>query len=122
MYSLFNSIQITAINCFQCLDKTPFRLELLRSIRLNKSSNSSKRHKKGSVHKRVINYSFIIFQPLCPPLSGFAKISYMYGIIKAENADAVSLTTWIISITTNLCKYRNTILRFLLQIHSAMVR
>ncbi|CAH0577876.1 unnamed protein product [Chrysodeixis includens] len=42
--------------------------------------------------------------PLCPPLSGFAKISYMYGIIKAENADAVSLTTWVISISTNLSR------------------
>lgn len=50
--------------------------------------------------KDILSY----LMPLCPPLSGFAKISYMYGIIKAENADAVSLTTWIISITTNLSR------------------
>ncbi|XP_052751473.1 solute carrier family 66 member 3-like isoform X2 [Galleria mellonella] len=39
--------------------------------------------------------------PLCPALSGCAKITYMYGIIKAANADAVSLMTWFISISTN---------------------
>ncbi|CAH0716254.1 unnamed protein product, partial [Brenthis ino] len=42
--------------------------------------------------------------PFCTPLSGSAKVTYMYGIIKAANADAVSLTTWIISVLTNLSR------------------
>ncbi|CAH2035055.1 unnamed protein product, partial [Iphiclides podalirius] len=42
--------------------------------------------------------------PFCTPLSGFAKVTYMYGIIKAGNADAVSLTTWIISVATNMSR------------------
>lgn len=41
------------------------------------------------------------FQPICTPLSGFAKVTYMYGIIQTGNAEAVSLTTWSISIATN---------------------
>lgn len=44
-------------------------------------------------------------QPLCTPLSGSAKVTYIYGIIKAANADAVSCTTWIISILTNMGKF-----------------
>ncbi|XP_011562144.1 solute carrier family 66 member 3 isoform X2 [Plutella xylostella] len=39
--------------------------------------------------------------PICTPLSGFAKVTYMYGIIQTGNAEAVSLTTWSISIATN---------------------
>ncbi|CAH2985210.1 unnamed protein product [Chilo suppressalis] len=42
--------------------------------------------------------------PFCTPLSGFAKVTYIYGIIRAGNADAVSLTTWIISVATNLAR------------------
>ncbi|XP_050360815.1 solute carrier family 66 member 3 isoform X1 [Nymphalis io] len=42
--------------------------------------------------------------PLCTPLSGSAKVTYIYGIIKAANADAVSLTTWIISVLTNISR------------------
>ncbi|KAL0851793.1 hypothetical protein ABMA28_000102 [Loxostege sticticalis] len=42
--------------------------------------------------------------PLCTPLSGFAKVTYVYGIVKSSNADAVSLTTWIISVLTNLSR------------------
>lgn len=43
--------------------------------------------------------TFIV--PICTPLSGFAKVTYMYGIIQTGNAEAVSLTTWSISIATN---------------------
>ncbi|XP_053623965.1 solute carrier family 66 member 3 isoform X1 [Plodia interpunctella] len=46
--------------------------------------------------------SFIV--PFCTPLSGFAKVTYIYGIINAGNADAISLTTWIISVATNLAR------------------
>ncbi|XP_041987287.1 solute carrier family 66 member 3 [Aricia agestis] len=46
--------------------------------------------------------SFLV--PFCTPLSGFAKVTYIYGIIKAGNADAVSLTTWIISVLTNMSR------------------
>ncbi|CAG5039487.1 unnamed protein product [Parnassius apollo] len=42
--------------------------------------------------------------PFCTPLSGFAKVTYIYGIIKAGNADEVSLTTWIISVSTNMSR------------------
>ncbi|KPJ09106.1 PQ-loop repeat-containing protein 3 [Papilio machaon] len=42
--------------------------------------------------------------PLCTPLSGFAKISYIYGMIKTGNADDISLITWIISLSTNLSR------------------
>ncbi|XP_026315473.1 PQ-loop repeat-containing protein 3 isoform X2 [Hyposmocoma kahamanoa] len=42
--------------------------------------------------------------PLCTPLSGFAKVTYIYGIVKIANADNVSLATWVISIATNLCR------------------
>ncbi|KAI8431150.1 hypothetical protein MSG28_001195 [Choristoneura fumiferana] len=42
--------------------------------------------------------------PCCTPLSGFAKVTYIYGIIKAGNADAVSLTTWLISVSTNVAR------------------
>lgn len=42
--------------------------------------------------------------PFCTPLSGTAKVTYIYGIVKAANADAVSLTTWIISVVTNLSR------------------
>ncbi|KAM3968471.1 solute carrier family 66 member 3-like [Aphomia sociella] len=49
-----------------------------------------------------ILFSYLI--PICPPLSGITKVTYMYGIIKAANADAVSLTTWIISVTANCAR------------------
>ncbi|XP_012551521.2 PQ-loop repeat-containing protein 3 [Bombyx mandarina] len=50
--------------------------------------------------KQVLSY----LVPFCTPLSGFAKVTYIYGIIKSGNADAVSLTTWIISVLTNLAR------------------
>ncbi|XP_013147949.1 PREDICTED: uncharacterized protein LOC106110610 [Papilio polytes] len=42
--------------------------------------------------------------PFCTPLSAFAKVSYIYGMIKTGHADDVSLTTWIISLSTNLTR------------------
>ncbi|XP_063393527.1 uncharacterized protein LOC134678759 [Cydia fagiglandana] len=42
--------------------------------------------------------------PLCTPLSGMSKVMYIVGIIMDGNADAVSLTTWVISIATNLAR------------------
>ncbi|XP_049885368.1 solute carrier family 66 member 3 [Pectinophora gossypiella] len=39
--------------------------------------------------------------PCCTPISGMAKITYIYGIYSADNADAVSLITWMISVFTN---------------------
>lgn len=54
----------------------------------------------GLLPKEILTY----FVPLCTPLSGSAKVTYIYGIIKAANADAVSLTTWIISVLTNLSR------------------
>lgn len=56
-----------------------------------------------------------MFQPFCTPLSGFAKVSYIYGIVMAGKADAVSLTTWMISIGTNLGKFQG-------YIHTNVVR
>ncbi|XP_075991126.1 solute carrier family 66 member 3 [Anticarsia gemmatalis] len=50
--------------------------------------------------KSILSY----LVPFCTPLSGFAKVTYIYGIIKAQNADAVSLTTWVISVATNLAR------------------
>lgn len=41
---------------------------------------------------------------MCTPINGFAKITYVYGIIRARNADSVSTITWILSVLTNLCK------------------
>ncbi|XP_059055344.1 solute carrier family 66 member 3-like [Achroia grisella] len=54
----------------------------------------------GLLPKVLLSY----LMPLCPPLNGFAKITHMYGIIKAANADAVSLTTWIISVSANCAR------------------
>ncbi|XP_028156989.1 PQ-loop repeat-containing protein 3 [Ostrinia furnacalis] len=45
-----------------------------------------------------------VFVPLCTPMSGAAKVSYLYGIIADNNADGVSITTWIISIFTNVSR------------------
>ncbi|KAJ2954180.1 hypothetical protein O0L34_g2414 [Tuta absoluta] len=42
--------------------------------------------------------------PLCTPLSGFAKVTYVYGIVRARNADAVAPTTWVISVSTNVAR------------------
>nr|XP_013189478.1 unnamed protein product [Amyelois transitella] len=50
--------------------------------------------------KSILSY----LVPCCAPLSGFAKVTYIYGIIKAANADAISLTTWVISVVTNLAR------------------
>ncbi|XP_026500830.1 solute carrier family 66 member 3 [Vanessa tameamea] len=50
--------------------------------------------------KEILSY----LVPFCTPLSGSAKVTYIYGIIKAANADAVSLTTWIISVLTNISR------------------
>ncbi|XP_030019837.1 solute carrier family 66 member 3 [Manduca sexta] len=50
--------------------------------------------------KQLLSYMV----PFCTPLSGFAKVTYIYGIIQAANADAVSPTTWIISVLTNLAR------------------
>ncbi|CAH2103615.1 unnamed protein product [Euphydryas editha] len=50
--------------------------------------------------KEILSYLL----PFCTPLSGTAKVTYIYGIVKAANADAVSLTTWIISVLTNLSR------------------
>lgn len=54
----------------------------------------------GCLPKYILNY----LVPFCTPLSGFAKVSYIYGIIVAGNANAVSLTTWVISVATNLAR------------------
>ncbi|XP_023942664.2 solute carrier family 66 member 3 [Bicyclus anynana] len=54
----------------------------------------------GVFPKEVLSY----LVPFCTPLSGSAKVTYIYGIIKAANADAVSCTTWIISILTNISR------------------
>ncbi|XP_039763674.1 solute carrier family 66 member 3 [Pararge aegeria] len=54
----------------------------------------------GVVPKELLSY----LVPFCTPLSGSAKVTYIYGIIKAANADAVSCTTWIISILTNISR------------------
>ncbi|KAM3968470.1 solute carrier family 66 member 3-like [Aphomia sociella] len=54
----------------------------------------------GLLPKTIL--SFLV--PFCTPLSGFAKVTYIYGIIKVANADAVSLTTWVISISTNFAR------------------
>ncbi|OWR50487.1 PQ-loop repeat-containing protein 3 [Danaus plexippus plexippus] len=50
--------------------------------------------------KEMLSYSI----PFCTPINGFAKITYMYGIIKSANANAVSTTTWIISVLTNVAR------------------
>lgn len=50
--------------------------------------------------KQVLSY----LVPFCTPLSGFAKVTYIYGIVRTANADAVSLTTWTISVLTNLAR------------------
>ncbi|XP_045784995.1 solute carrier family 66 member 3 [Maniola jurtina] len=54
----------------------------------------------GVLPKEVLSY----LVPFCTPLSGSAKVTYIYGIIKAQNADAVSRTTWIISMLTNIAR------------------
>ncbi|XP_050559969.1 solute carrier family 66 member 3 [Spodoptera frugiperda] len=54
----------------------------------------------GALPKGILGY----LVPFCTPLSGFAKVTYIYGIIKEQNADAVSLTTWVISVSTNLAR------------------
>ncbi|XP_059055309.1 solute carrier family 66 member 3-like [Achroia grisella] len=54
----------------------------------------------GLIPKEILNYLL----PFCTPLSGFAKVTYIYGIVKAGNADAVSLTTWMISISSNFAR------------------
>lgn len=54
----------------------------------------------GTIPKGILSY----LVPLCTPLSGFAKITYIYGIVSEENADAISLTTWVISVSTNLAR------------------
>ncbi|CAH0703230.1 unnamed protein product [Spodoptera exigua] len=54
----------------------------------------------GVLPKGILGY----LVPFCTPLSGFAKVTYIYGIIKEQNADAVSLTTWVISVSTNLAR------------------
>ncbi|XP_046977267.1 solute carrier family 66 member 3 [Vanessa cardui] len=54
----------------------------------------------GILPREILSY----LVPLCTPLSGSAKVTYIYGIIKAANADAVSLTTWIISVLTNISR------------------
>lgn len=54
----------------------------------------------GCLPKSILTY----LVPFCTPVSGFAKIVYIYGIVKAENADAVALSTWIISMATNLAR------------------
>ncbi|KAI5640884.1 PQ loop repeat domain-containing protein [Phthorimaea operculella] len=48
--------------------------------------------------------TYVWFQPLCTPLSEFAKVTYVYGIVRARNADAVSLATWVISVSTNVAR------------------
>ncbi|KOB68315.1 PQ loop repeat-containing protein 3 [Operophtera brumata] len=52
------------------------------------------------LHKDILSY----LVPLCTPLSGFAKVTYIYGIIKTGNAENVSLVTWIISMLTNVSR------------------
>ncbi|XP_022832763.1 PQ-loop repeat-containing protein 3 [Spodoptera litura] len=54
----------------------------------------------GALPKALLGY----LVPFCTPLSGFAKVTYIYGIIKEQNSDAVSLTTWVISVSTNLAR------------------
>ncbi|KAJ8737909.1 hypothetical protein PYW08_000504 [Mythimna loreyi] len=54
----------------------------------------------GALPKTILSY----LVPLCTPLSGFAKVTYIYGIVSEENADAISLTTWVISVATNLAR------------------
>uniref|UniRef100_A0A2A4JKU5 Solute carrier family 66 member 3 n=1 Tax=Heliothis virescens TaxID=7102 RepID=A0A2A4JKU5_HELVI len=54
----------------------------------------------GVLPKNILSY----LVPLCTPLSGFAKVTYIYGIVSEDNADAVSLTTWFISVATNLAR------------------
>ncbi|CAB3226240.1 unnamed protein product [Arctia plantaginis] len=54
----------------------------------------------GFLPKKILR----ILVPFCTPLSGFAKVTYIYGIAMTGNADAVSLTTWMISIGTNLAR------------------
>ncbi|XP_047040863.1 solute carrier family 66 member 3 [Helicoverpa zea] len=54
----------------------------------------------GTLPKHILSY----LVPLCTPLSGFAKVTYIYGIVCEGNADAVSLTTWVISVATNLAR------------------
>lgn len=54
----------------------------------------------GIFPKEILSY----LAPLCTPLSGFAKVTYIYGIVSEQNADAISLTTWVISVTTNLAR------------------
>lgn len=51
----------------------------------------------GLMSKAILLY----LVPLSTPISGFSKVTYIYGIIKEQNADSVSLVTWIISIATN---------------------
>ncbi|CAH2240436.1 jg5086, partial [Pararge aegeria aegeria] len=64
----------------------------------------------GRLHFRGAKFKYqhapltFLSYPFCTPLSGSAKVTYIYGIIKAANADAVSCTTWIISILTNISR------------------
>ncbi|XP_068632997.1 solute carrier family 66 member 3 [Battus philenor] len=54
----------------------------------------------GFMPKYLLSYMV----PFCTPLSGFAKVTYIYGIVKCGNANGVSLTTWIISVATNMSR------------------
>ncbi|CAK1554637.1 unnamed protein product [Leptosia nina] len=49
------------------------------------------------IPKETLNY----LVPICLPLSGIAKVSYIRGMIKASNSDAISIETWAMSSLTN---------------------
>ncbi|XP_045509816.1 solute carrier family 66 member 3 [Colias croceus] len=54
----------------------------------------------------VIPVAFLNFiVPICTPLSGFAKVGYIMGILKTQNSDAVSLETWAMSVATNGARF-----------------
>ncbi|XP_047524765.1 solute carrier family 66 member 3 isoform X2 [Pieris napi] len=43
--------------------------------------------------------------PLCLPLSGVAKVTYIVGMIRASNSDAISMETWAMSALTNAGRF-----------------
>ena len=42
---------------------------------------------------------------MCTPISASSKIVQLMAILRAKNADSVSVLTWFISTFTNLSKY-----------------
>ncbi|XP_045531988.1 solute carrier family 66 member 3 [Pieris brassicae] len=53
------------------------------------------------IPKETLNY----LVPICLPLSGVAKVTYIRGMMKASNSDAISIETWTMSALTNAGRF-----------------